>query len=117
MSQVTIYHNPRCSKSRLALEILRNHDIEPKIVKYLETPPSATTLDAWCRAMAVEPLAICRTREKRFAELGLDKNDDRSRAEWLKIMAENPILIERPIVVNGNEVVVGRPPERVMEII
>lgn len=116
MSKVVIYHNPRCSKSRQALQILKDHDIEPEIVLYLDNPPSADRLDAMCRAMAIEPLQMMRTKEPLFKELGLSTSDERGRADWLKIMAENPKLIERPIVVNDGQVVIGRPPERVMEI-
>lgn len=117
MTETCIYHNPRCSKSRLALDLLRNHKIEPTIILYLETPPSADRLDALCRAMGKEPLEITRTKEPLFKELGFSKKDVRSRSEWLKILAQHPKLIERPIVVRGNEVVVGRPPERVLELL
>lgn len=117
MSEWTIYHNPRCSKSRLALQHLQNHDIEPTVIKYLEDPPSAVTLDSLCRAMAVEPLAMMRTKEALFKELGLSTKDERPRGEWLKIMADHPKLIERPIVVHDGQVVIGRPPERVLELL
>ena len=117
MTKTLIYHNPRCSKSRMALELLQKHKIEPEIVRYLENPPSADRLDALCRAMGKEPLEITRTKEPLFSELGLSTEDRRSRSEWLKILAEHPKLIERPIVVHGQEVVLGRPPERVLEIL
>lgn len=117
MSDTVIYHNPRCSKSRLALDLLRQHKIEPQIIRYLEDPPTAERLDALCRAMGVEPLDIMRTKEPLFKELGLTKKDVRERSEWLKILAANPKLIERPIVVRAGEVVIGRPPERVLEIL
>ena len=117
MTKTLIYHNPRCSKSRMALELLQKHKIEPEIVRYLDNPPNADRLDALCRAMGKEPLEIMRTKEPLFKELGLTTKDDRSRSEWLKILAENPKLIERPIVVHGQEVVLGRPPERVLEIL
>jgi len=117
MSETFIYHNPRCSKSRLALELLQKHKIEPIIIRYLDDPPSAEKLDALCRAMGKEPLAIMRTKEPLFSELGLSTQDTRDRKEWLKILAANPKLLERPIVVRGNEVVIGRPPERVLELL
>lgn len=117
MSNVTIYHNPRCSKSRQTLDLIQRASIEPEIVLYLENPPSATKLESLCAAMGKEPLEIMRTKEALFKELGLSKKDDRSRAEWLKIMAENPKLIERPIVVSGDKVTLGRPPENVLDIL
>jgi len=117
MTKTLIYHNPRCSKSRMALDLLQKHKIEPEIVRYLDDPPSADRLDALCRAMGKEPLEIMRTKEPLFKELGLSTKDDRPRNEWLKIMADNPKLIERPIVVHGQQVVLGRPPERVLEIL
>ncbi len=117
MSQVTIYHNPRCSKSRQTLELIKASSIEPEIVLYLKEPPSAERLDALVAAMGVEPLDVIRTKEARFKELGLSKGDNRTRQEWLHILAENPILLERPIVVSGNQVVMGRPPENVLDIL
>lgn len=117
MTQTVIYHNPRCSKSRLALELLRKHKVEPKIVRYLDDPPSAERLDALCRALGKSPLEIMRTKEPLFKELELSLKDQRDRSEWLRILAENPKLLERPIVIRGNEVVIGRPPERVLELL
>jgi len=115
--KVTIYHNPRCSKSRQTLDLIRRSGYEPEIVLYLEDPPSATRLEALCKAMGKHPLEITRTKEARFEELGLSKKDDRSEPEWLKILAENPKLIERPIVVMGPRVAMGRPPEAVLDIL
>ena len=117
MGKVTIYHNPRCSKSRQALEIIRSCSHEPEVVLYLQDPPSAATLDSLFAAMGKDPLEVMRTNEARFKELGLSKKDERSRAEWLKIIAENPVLLERPIVVYDNKVALGRPPENVLDIL
>lgn len=117
MSDCTIYHNPRCSKSRQTLELLQQRDLDITTVAYLQSPPSAEVLDRLCRALNIEPLGLIRTREQRFAELGLNKNDQRSRQEWLQLMVDNPILMERPIVVVGEKVAIGRPPENVLNIL
>jgi arsenate reductase len=115
--KATIYHNPRCSKSRETYKILEDAGLEIEEVRYLDNPPTAEELDALCEAMDVEPLAIVRTKEALFKELGLSANDERSREEWLKILAENPKLIERPIVKIGKKVAMGRPPENVKAIL
>jgi len=117
MPAVTIYHNPRCSKSRQTLALIRAASIEPEIVLYLEHPPSATRLDALCQAMGVEPLEVMRTKEPAFAELGLSTADKRTRQEWLRLLEKHPQLLERPIVVSGEQVVLGRPPENVLDIL
>ena len=117
MSDCTIYHNPRCSKSRQTLELLQQRDLDITTVVYLQSPPSTEELDRLCCALKIEPLDLMRTREPRFAELGLDKNDQRSRQEWLQLMVDNPILMERPIVVVGEKVAIGRPPENVLNIL
>ena len=110
---VTIYHNPRCSKSRQALALVGDG---ATVVKYLETPLDAAQLDALLGKLGLEPAAIVRTGEDRYAELGL-KGRDLSRQAWLDLLAANPILIERPIVVVGDRAVVARPPERVRELL
>ena len=117
MSVVTIYHNPRCSKSRHALSLIESSGYEAEIILYLENPPSASALDAMFSAMGREPLEVMRTKEARFAELGLSTKDVRPRREWLRILEQNPVLLERPIVVNKNKVVLGRPPENVLDIL
>lgn len=113
---VTIYHNPRCSKSRATLALLEARGVKPKIVDYLKTPPSATELKAILRKLGLKPRDILRTGEKLYAELGLKarKLDDDA---LIALMVKNPILIERPIVVAGNKAAVGRPPENVLEIL
>lgn len=117
MSEYTIYHNPRCSKSRQTLALLQEKGIEPEIVEYLKTPPSYDALESIASQLGKDPLEWIRTGEKTFKELGLSKKDGRSKEEWLKILAENPILIERPIVTTGNKAVLGRPPENVLELL
>ena len=117
MSKATIYHNPRCSKSRQTLALLEEKGVEVEIVPYLEASPSIEDLDALCRMLDSEPLEIIRVKEARFRELGLSKTDERSREEWLAIRHANPILIERPIVECGAKAVVGIPPENVLNIL
>ena len=113
---VTIYHNPRCSKSRQTLALLRDRGIEPTVVEYLTDPPDAKTLEGLLKKLGVEPREIIRRTEPLFKELGLaDKLDDRE--ALVAAMVANPILIERPIVVNGPCARLGRPPEAVLEIL
>lgn len=111
-----LYHNPRCSKSRAALDLLRSRGREPDIVPYLESPPDRATL-AWLAArIEGGARAMLRPGEPEYAELGLADPglDD---AVLLDAMARHPRLIERPIYVQGERVVVGRPPERVLELL
>ncbi|MBN2864437.1 MAG: arsenate reductase (glutaredoxin) [Thiotrichales bacterium] len=117
MPNATIYHNPRCSKSRNTLEILKPHNVEIEEVRYLDTPPSKAELALLCQQMGVKPFEIVRTGEALFKELGLTKESTLSDDQWLTILAENPKLIERPIVQIGNRAVMGRPPENVLSII
>jgi len=117
MKQATIYHNPRCSKSRQTLQILQDNGMDINEVRYLESPPTIEELNALCQTMNIEPQDLIRTGEGLFKELGLSMSDERSRTEWLSIMVENPKLIERPIVKVGNQVVIGRPPEKVLTIL
>jgi len=115
--KATIYHNPRCSKSRQTYQILDEAGLDIEEIRYLDNPPSVEELDQLCQAMGVEPIEITRTKEALFKALELSKDDVRSRKEWLQILVENPRLIERPIVKIGNQVVMGRPPENVKAIL
>lgn len=117
MSQITIYHNPRCSKSRCALGILQDKDAQLTIVEYLKTPPSALELADICKKLNVEPTAIIRSKETLFKSLELSLDDDRSPEDWFRILADNPKLIERPIIVKGSRAVIGRPPENALELL
>lgn len=112
-----IYHNPRCSKSRQTLEIIRSRGHEPQVVHYLEDRPSFAELKKLASKLGLEARAFLRHKEARMGELGLSLKDDRKNDDWLKIMAENPVLIERPIVVMGDRAVLGRPPEKVLELL
>jgi len=114
--QATIYHNPRCSKSRNSLDILLENGYAVQEVKYLENPPSKSELTDLCKKMNKTPFEIIRTGESLFKELGLSKANDKSADEWLDILVKHPRLIERPIVKIGNKAVMGRPPENVLTI-
>jgi arsenate reductase (glutaredoxin) len=113
---VTIYHNPRCSKSRQSLALLEEKGIAPKVVEYLKTPPSAAELKRILKMLSLKPRDIIRKGEQAYAELGADDGsltDD----ELIALMVENPILIERPIVVADGNAAIGRPPEAVLKIL
>lgn len=113
---VTIYHNPRCSKSRETLRLLRDRGVEPEVVEYLKTPPDAATLERLLALLGLEPRELMRLKEPPYRELGLD-DPGKSRAELIAAMMENPVLIERPIVVKDGRAAIGRPPEKVLEIL
>lgn len=114
--EVVIYHNPRCSKSRATLQLLRDRGIEPKVVEYLKTPPSRETLESILAALGKEPRELMRKNEKLYQELGLD-DPSLDREALIEAMLENPILIERPIVVAADKAAIGRPPDKVLEIL
>jgi len=117
MTEATIYHNPRCSKSRNALSILNDKKIHVTEVRYLDCPPTKEELAELCKMMGVKPFDIVRTGEAEFKALGLSKTDNRSDDEWLNILVKTPKLIERPIVKIGDKAIMGRPPENVLSII
>ena len=111
---VTIYHNPRCSKSRGALALLREHGIEPEIVEYLKTPLDRDALAALLALLGCRPRDVMRSKEAAYREHAVALLGD---DEQLAALAEHPILLERPIVVAGARAVVGRPPERVLDLL
>lgn len=113
---VTIYHNPRCSKSRQTLALLEERGIAPDVIRYLETPPDSEELGKVIDMLGLEPRDLMRKKEEPYKALGLD-NPALSRAELIGAMVQNPVLIERPIVINGNKAAIGRPPELVLEIL
>lgn len=113
--RVTIYHNPRCSKSRETLELLRDRGIEPSVIEYLKEPPDARTLKTLLKQLGIRASDLIRKKEKEFAELGLGKKVDDEDA-LVRAMVKHPILIERPIVVSGSKARLGRPPEKVLEL-
>lgn len=112
----TIYHNPRCSKSREALALLRDRGVEPVVVEYLQTPPDAATLKTLLAALGLRPRALLRRQEPEYSELGLDDPLIRDDA-LIDAMVAHPRLIERPIVMIDGKAVLGRPPAKVLEII
>jgi arsenate reductase len=113
---VTIYHNPRCSKSRQTLELLRARGIEPQVIHYLDTPPDAATLERLLQLLGLEPRELMRRKEAEYAELGLD-DPALTREQLIAAMAAHPRLIERPIVVAGGKAALGRPPESVLTLL
>ena len=113
---ITMYHNPRCSKSRATLELLKNSGNEPQLVEYLKEPPTAETLAGILDMLGMEPRDLMRKKEKEYREAGLD-NPDLGREELIAAMVEHPRLIERPIVIANGKAAIGRPPEKVLEIL
>lgn len=117
MPKIAIYHNPRCSKSRSTLALIEESGSVPDVIEYLKMPPNADELAVLCKKLKVAPKDIIRSKESLFKELALSITDERSDSEWLEILATNPKLIERPIVVKGSKAVIGRPPENVLELL
>ncbi|RFA30437.1 arsenate reductase (glutaredoxin) [Alkalilimnicola ehrlichii] len=113
---IIIYHNPRCSKSRQTLQLLTERGIEPQVVDYLKTPPTVAELSKIVDALGVEPREVMRHKEAEYKEQALD-NPELSREALLEAINRTPRLLERPIVVNGERVAIGRPPENVLDIL
>ncbi len=113
---ITIYHNPRCSKSRETLTLLKERNLEPQVVLYMEHPMSATTLRGLLKKLACSARDLIRTGEPLYRELQL-RDPSLTEAQLLEVMTAHPILIERPIVVNGERAIVGRPPHNVLAIL
>ena len=113
----TIYHNQKCSKCRSTLEILNNKGLDPTIVEYLKYPPSKAELKGIINKLNINPSGLIRFKEDKARELGISANDEFSLEQWLTIMTENPVLIERPIVISERGAVIGRPPENVLALI
>ena len=113
---VTIYHNPRCSKSRQTLKLLQERDVDLDVIEYLKTPPDAKQLERILNLLGLEPRELMRTREAAYKENDLG-HEKLSRDELIAAMVDNPILIERPIVITDGQARIGRPPESVLEII
>ena len=112
----TIYHNPRCSKSRASLEMLEAKGITPDIVKYLETPPTQEELTEVLNKLGLKAEQIVRKGEALYKQLGLAERN-LSNDEWISVLVDNPQLMERPIVVNGDKAAIGRPIEAVINIL
>jgi len=113
---VKIFFNPSCSKCRLTMELLDNQGVETNVIEYLNTPPSPAELIEVLDLLGIEPRELMRQHEVPYKENNLD-NPDLSREQLIQAMIDNPILIERPIVINGNKATIGRPPEKVLDIL
>ena len=111
--KVTMYHNPRCSKSRKTLDLLRTHDIEPEVIEYLKDPPTVMALRDLSKKLGRAPQEM--VRKKELAEL--DLTDNLTPLQYFRKIAEHPRLLERPIVVCGKRARIGRPPENVLELL
>ncbi|MFZ2469853.1 MAG: arsenate reductase (glutaredoxin) [Parvibaculum sedimenti] len=115
MSKVIIWHNPRCSKSRATLSLIEQHGLDPEIVDYLKTPPSADEIKSVLKMLRMKPRDLMRKGEQVYKDLDLE-NDKLSDDQLVAAMAENPILIERPVVIFGARAKLGRPPEDVLDL-
>ena len=115
-SDVRIYYNPSCSKCRLSLQLLDDNGIKPDVVEYLNQPPTSAELNEILDLLTLEPRELMRQHETPYRELNLD-NEDLSREQLIQAMVDNPILIQRPIIIKGNKATIGRPPERILEIL
>lgn len=114
-SETTIYHNPRCSKSRATLALLEERGVAPTVVEYLKMPPDAAQVEALLRMLGKEPRDVMRTGEDAYAELGLS-DTGKTRDELIAAIVAHPILLERPIVVVNGRAAIGRPPESVLSL-
>lgn len=112
---LTIWHNPRCSKSRQTLALLEEHGHAPRVRKYLDDAPAEDELSAAAKALGLTAIEMMRTQENEFAEAGLSRTDDEDKL--FAAMASIPKLIERPIVLKGSKAAIGRPPEQVLDIL
>ena len=115
MAEYVIYHNPRCGKSRAALAILEESGIEPRVIEYLKTPPTAAQLRAIVAKLGIEPEQLIRKGEDAYRTQYAGRQ--LSSAQWIEAMVKDPILIERPIIVRGEQAVLGRPPENVRRLL
>ncbi|MEG5263924.1 arsenate reductase (glutaredoxin) [Pseudomonas sp. JDS28PS106] len=116
MTDLTLYHNPRCSKSRAALELLQSRGLAPDVMLYLETPPDAAQLRDLLGKLGIGPRQLLRKGEEAYKELNLadpDLNDE----QLIAAMVAHPKLIERPVLVAGDKAVIGRPPENILELL
>ncbi len=114
MSTYTIWHNPRCSKSRQTMGILEENGIEANVVKYLDDTQSVEAIKEVLKKLKLSARELMRTKEDLYKSLGL--KDEMDEDKLIEAMAEYPKLIERPIVIKGDKAVLGRPPEKVLEL-
>jgi arsenate reductase len=113
---VEIYHNPRCSKSRQTLQLLKDHGVEPQVVEYLKTPPDRAALERILDMLGLEPRDLMRKKEQEYKDNNL-ADPNLTRDQLIDAMLAHPRLIERPIVIKDGKAALGRPPEQVLEII
>lgn len=111
-----IYYNPKCGTCRKVLDAMKAKGLEPVTIEYLKNPPTAAELDEVLKLANLDPERVVRKKEELYGQLGLEGRK-LSRAEWLKVLTENPVLIERPLVVVGSRAVLARPPERIQELL
>ncbi|UUY08116.1 arsenate reductase (glutaredoxin) [Pseudomonas sp. J452] len=116
MTDLTLYHNPRCSKSRGALELLEARGLTPNILRYLETPPTTAELQSLLNKLGISARQLLRTGEDEYKALNL-ADGSLSEAQLIAAMVAHPKLIERPILIAGDKAVIGRPPEKVLELL
>jgi arsenate reductase len=112
---VRIYHNPRCTKSRETLALLRDKGVDPEVVEYLKTPPTVSEVKALIGKLNIAPGALLRTKEEPYATLGLSPTS--SLDAVARAIAKEPVLLERPVVVVGDKAAIGRPPEKVLALL
>ncbi|MFK5998827.1 MAG: arsenate reductase (glutaredoxin) [Rhodobacterales bacterium] len=115
MTEPTIWHNPRCSKSRQTLQLLKHKGFDPVIVDYVKAPPSKAEITAALNMLGIGAIDLMRTKDARFKEAGLSKAD--APDVLINAMLEHPILIERPVVIHNGKAALGRPPEAVLDIL
>ena len=115
MSKITLWHNPRCSKSRNAAALLEEKGVEAEVVKYLDTPPTKEEIKELLKMLGISARELMRTKEAIYKELGLKDVDDEEKL--IEAMAENPKLIERPIVIKDGKAAIGRPIENIIELL
>ena len=113
----TIYHNKKCSKSRATLELLRSKGLDPTIIEYLKNPPTVNELEEIIIKSNIHPKQLIRFKEGKAKELGISAADQFTNEQWITILAKNPNLIERPIVLTATGAVIGRPPENVLKVL
>jgi arsenate reductase len=114
--KVRVFYNPKCSKCRLTMDILKDKGVSTSVIEYLNSPPNSTELNEVLELLGLEPRDLMRKFETPYKENNLD-NPDLSREQLVQAMIDNPILIERPIIINGNKATIGRPPEKVLDIL
>lgn len=112
---ITIWHNPRCSKSRQTLELLRSRGVEPNVVEYLRKPPSTAEIRAVLAKLGISARELMRRKEAAYSENGLGREDNEQRL--IEAMSHHPVLIERPVVFNDDVAVIGRPPEAALKLV